>query len=162
LLVNTRAREIFLTQLVDADILDRPEYGADLFDDVLLIQALKANVVLNYRNTREEFPSRTLPPIAVDSLEFGDADKAARIVDEHGPFDVVIASDVTYEAPIVPMFVATLRDVTSAHHPTYIILAHDRRGPEDELLRLLRAQAFTASVLHTSEETLIIEATAVG
>ena len=101
------AKKVCLTdRLVPRFANPRGTSGPILHSDFQL-KALDSNVEANTPALRH-----TGCELIVKELAFGDLAAATHIVDEHGPFDVVVGSDVTFFEPAIPALVETLRCVS--------------------------------------------------
>eukprot|EP00756_Hemistasia_phaeocysticola_P050387 Hpha_TRINITY_DN25165_c0_g1::TRINITY_DN25165_c0_g1_i1::g.139314::m.139314 len=100
------------------------------------LEALQATLNAN----RNALPSTC--SVTVEELAFGDGAAGQRILDLHGPFDVVVGSDITYFAPALPALMDTLQLVTRVD--TLVVLGHDRRrhSLEHEVLDALEKAGF--------------------
>eukprot|EP00930_Biecheleria_cincta_P062948 TRINITY_DN48401_c0_g1_i1.p1 TRINITY_DN48401_c0_g1~~TRINITY_DN48401_c0_g1_i1.p1 ORF type:complete len:288 (-),score=33.81 TRINITY_DN48401_c0_g1_i1:152-1015(-) len=83
-----------------------------------LIRALRRNVAENMHAITSLScriaPSQMPVKIAVEELAFGDRMQLDSLLKSHGPFQIVLGSDVTYFRPILPELVATLRQLADA------------------------------------------------
>jgi predicted nicotinamide N-methyase len=122
-------------------------------DSRQLLHALEASVVLN----SDKYAAETV----VAECAFGSTEQAKGILAEHGPFDFILGSDITYDeqslAPLASSLQVLCGGVAPADAPQ-VVLAHDRRKGESQLLQVLRAHGFAAEVVEEVEGTCLIAA----
>lgn len=91
----------------------------------------------------------TLPAecsVIVEELAFGDTITGQHVLHKHGPFDLVLGSDVSYLSAALPDLASTLQQV--AGRDTLVLLGHNcrRKGLEKELLGVLEGAGFAISI----------------
>jgi len=122
-----------------------------------LLKALQGNIDRNLMSINErrgsEMPGAN---IVVEELEFGDQAAAEFIEAEHGPFDIIIGSDITYLSMVRPLLMSTLQQLCGAS--AHVLLAHMGRNTRD-LLSSLHAAGLAATVVHRRADVSIIECT---
>lgn len=89
------------------------------------------------------------PKLSVAELEFGNRDHMMQVLDSHGPFDVIIGTDITYNPPTMLSVVDSLRFVCdhaekSGFPRAVIYLAQQCRSKEQEgnLMSELKTNGF--------------------
>mgnify|MGYP000055668275 FL=1 len=92
----------------------------------------------------------------VEELAFGDTSHAERVLQSHGPFDVVLGSDVSFYGPYIPLLVRSL--VTLCSESSTVVLAHARRRAalEEMLVQELEAYDFEVAVAQAHDDSIAI------
>lgn len=115
------------------------------------LDALRGTLSAN----REALPANC--ELVVEELSFGDVTAGQRILDQCGPFDVVLGSDITYLSTALPDLARTLRQV--AGPSTLVLLGHNRRrkGLQEQLFEVLAAAGFIVKVEDDADGVLVLE-----
>jgi predicted nicotinamide N-methyase len=84
--------------------------------------------------------------LTVEELAFGDFDAGQQVLERHGPFDLVLGSDISYSPQALPLLAKTLRQVAS--RDSLVLLGHNRRrqGLVAELFASLEEAGFAVNV----------------
>lgn len=98
------AKKVCLTDRLVPRFADPRGTSGPILHSEFQLKALDSNVEANIPALRH-----TNCELVVKELAFGNVAAATQIVDEHGPFDVVVGSDVTFFEPAIPALVQTLR-----------------------------------------------------
>lgn len=82
---------------------------------------------------------------AVEELSFGDESVGQKLLDDHGPFDLILGSDITYFSPALPELMVTLKQMAGSR--TLVLLGHSQRrqGLEEELVAKLEEAGFAVN-----------------
>ena len=103
--------------------------------------------------------------VVVEELAFGDLDAGRRVLADHGDFDLVLGSDITYDESALHDLSATLAQMCTAE--TLVLLGHGRKcaGCEAAMFDALALAGLDAKIRHVNDDsdhgqTIIVEAAA--
>ena len=120
-----------------------------------ILQALRNNVALN----SEAIAGAN---VNVEELPFGNHARGTAVLAQHGPFDIIVGSDVTYCESMLPDLVNTIGQMCG--RDTLVLLGHGRKrtGCEEAMFDMLAQAGLSAAVAHTHSdfdhgETIIVQ-----
>lgn len=137
-----------------------------------MLKALRTNVDENRTVIQSHHSSKNSsadpPKISVEEIAFGNHDQVQSACQLHGPFDVILGSDITYLEPVLPSLVETLQWSSALGHchetrpnPALVILAHSRRRSkiQDHLFNALLVGGFDVRQTHEENDVIVVECT---